>query len=200
MTPSSTVQVWAFVFDQADGHAREDTANVAWRTAAVKLDDGKLRVFLSHDSLRIHFLELSLASFPRSTSGVEAVSEGNHPLKLLTSADIGVRVSAAWLGTQESLSLNKLRRGIFTGASRSPCGLVTVASSTSSAVPWDFVGLWHVAVVHRFHMGPTLLEVMRTSLCLGGYGNDFGRGCLPGELARLCFVASQCHTRLTKTK
>ena len=77
-------------------------------------------------------------------------------------------------GTQESLSLNKLRRGIFTGASRSPCGLVTVASSTSSAVPWDFVGLWHVAVVHRFHVGPTRLEVMSTFL-------------LPGELARPLF-------------
>ena len=98
MTPSSTVQVWAFVFDQADGYAREDTANVAWRTAAVKLDDGKLRVFLSHDSLRIHFLELEFGTaFPRSTSGVQTVSEGNHRLKLLTSADIGVRVSVAWL-------------------------------------------------------------------------------------------------------
>ena len=28
----------------------------------------------------------------------------------------------------------------------------------------DSVGLWYVAVVHRFHMGPTLLEVMSTSL------------------------------------
>ena len=54
-----------------------------------------------HDSLRIHFLELEFGTaFPRSTSGVQMVSEGNHPLlplKLLTSADIGVRVSAVWL-------------------------------------------------------------------------------------------------------
>ena len=47
--------------------------------------------------------------------------------------------------------------------------------------------MWHVAVVHRFHVGPTRLEVMSTSLCLGGYGNECGRGCLPGELARPLF-------------
>ena len=54
-------------------------------------------------------------------------------------------------GTQVLLFTTKLRRGIFTGASRSPCELVTVAASTSSAVLWNFVGLWQVAVVHRNH-------------------------------------------------
>ena len=53
-------------------------------------------------------------------------------------------------GSQVLLFTTKLRRGIFTGASRSPCELVTVAASTSSAVLWNFVGLWQVAVVHRF--------------------------------------------------
>ena len=30
-------------------------------------------------------------------------------------------------------------------------------------VSWIFVGLWYVAVVHRFHVGPTSLEVMSIS-------------------------------------
>ena len=62
--------------------------------------------------------------------------------------DIGVRASATW---NTSVALKKNGCGIFTGASRSPCELVTVATSTSFAVLWNFVGLWHVAVVHRFH-------------------------------------------------
>ena len=53
--------------------------------------------------------------FPRSTSGVEAVLEGNLPLTPLTSVDIGVRASARWL-EHNGRFLFKLRRGIFTGA------------------------------------------------------------------------------------
>ena len=61
-----------------------------------------------HDSLRIHFAELEFGVvLPRSTSGVDAVSEGNLPLTQLTSVDIGVRASAP----------KQLRRRIFTGAS-----------------------------------------------------------------------------------
>ena len=91
-----------------------------------------------HDSLRIHFAELNFGIvFPRSKSCAEAVSEGNP------SSDAHCR-------SLSRRGLKRLRRGIFTGAPHSPCGLVTVASSASSAMPWNFVGLWHVAVVHRF--------------------------------------------------
>ena len=98
-----------------------------------------------------HFAELEFGVvLPRSTSGVEAVSEGNLPLTQLTSVDIGVRASATW---NTSVAFSPKSCGIFTGASRSPCELVTVATSTSSGVLWNFVGLWHVAVVHCFHCG-----------------------------------------------
>ena len=67
--------------------------------------------------------------------------------------------------------------------------------------------MWYVAVVHRFHVAPTLLEVMSTSLSASAVtGTTVAAGVqLASWLAlsfvfftlvvRVCGLASQCHTR-----
>ena len=73
-----------------------------------------------HDSLRIHFAELEFGMvFHRSNSGAEAVSEGNLPLTPHQRGQWRSGVGGV-ARTQVLLSFKKLRRGIFTVASRTP--------------------------------------------------------------------------------
>ena len=114
ITPSSTVQVWAFVFDQADGNARVGSAKVA---AAFTL--------LSESSPP-YFGVRPLASVP--------IARGSPLLVLLTSADNRFGV-AMWM-EHNPLFPSVTCDYFFFFTHRNPCGMVRVAASTSSSVPW----------------------------------------------------------------
>ena len=147
-------QVWAFVFDQADGNARVDTAEVAWRTAEAELDVGKnpgvlvLTIHCAFTLLSWSLVSCFLVGYgPAWTLAFGRRRRGTQVLlfrpKVAESLQAHHAVHVNWL--RLPLPLRLLCFGILW-----VCG--TWRSFTASTV------------------GPTFLEVMIESLCLGGYG------------------------------
>ena len=184
ITPSSTFSIWSFVFDQADGNVRADTAEVAWRTAASEHDARKVRIFSSSRfTARSLLPSRSLASyFPVRTPGFggQPPSDAAHQRGHWRSGVGGV-ARTQWLLSPKTVAHAEslqAHHAVHVNWLRLPLPLRLLCFGILCVC-----GKWRSFTAST--VGPAFLDVM--SACLGGYGGDCGRGCPLGEPARPLF-------------